>query len=161
MTAFRPYGGGGLLAKTLAPCAFADLDSAKSEELQDFTWGATQQTQATSELQPSGKCRLGLLPQHVKFPSPPVGEGLGVRGATHTITPPLKKLPSLAREGLRVGLFPARGKHTTTETIPSLFVTLAEPTSLRVMRDCVHGSEASRRGSQRWRAGETYAGGRG
>ncbi|MBQ8482634.1 MAG: hypothetical protein IJ532_08930, partial [Alphaproteobacteria bacterium] len=35
-------------------------------------------------------------------------------------------------KGLRVGLFPARGKHTTTETIPSLFVTLAEPTSLRV-----------------------------
>ena len=64
-------------------------------------------------------------------------------------------------KGLRVGLFPARGKHTTTETIPSLFVTLAEPTSLRVVRDCVHGSEASRRGSQRWRAGETYAGGRG
>ena len=49
------------------------------------------------------------------FPSPLVGEGLGVRGV------------------------PARGNHTTTETIPSLFV----------------------RGSQRWRAGETYAGGRG
>ncbi|MBR1425421.1 hypothetical protein IJ579_07665, partial [bacterium] len=98
-------------------------------------------------------CRLGLLPQHVKFPSPLVGEG-----TTYTITPPLKKLPSLAREGLRVGLFPARSKHTAIETIPSLFVTLAEPTSLRVVRDCVHGSEASRRGSQRWRAGETYAG---
>ncbi|MBR1424686.1 hypothetical protein IJ579_03895, partial [bacterium] len=101
---------GGGLTETLTPCAFAAIDSVKNEELQDFTWGATQQTQATGELQPSGKCRLGLLPQHVKFPSPLVGEGLGVRGATHTITPPLKKLPSLAREGLRVGLFPARGK---------------------------------------------------
>ncbi|MBR1424569.1 type II secretion system protein, partial [bacterium] len=40
---------------------------------------------------------------------------------------------------MRVGLFPARGNHTATETIPSLSV----------------------RGSQRWRAGETYAGGRG
>ncbi|MBR1425363.1 hypothetical protein IJ579_07365, partial [bacterium] len=37
------------------------------------------------------------------------------------------------------GSVPVRGKHTTTETIPSLFV----------------------RGSQRWRASETYAGGRG
>ena len=30
------------------------------------------------------------------------------------------KLPSLAMEGLRVGLFPARGKHTTTEKTSSL-----------------------------------------
>ena len=48
------------------------------------------------------------------------------------------KFPSLASEG-QGGSVPVRGKHTTTETIPSLFV----------------------RGSQRWRASETYAGGRG
>ncbi|MBR1425100.1 type II secretion system protein, partial [bacterium] len=48
-------------------------------------------------------------------------------GATHrgkSYTPPLKKLPSLAREGLRVGLFPARSKHTTTETISLPYETL-------------------------------------
>ena len=48
------------------------------------------------------------------------------------------KFPFLARKG-QGGSVPVRGKHITIETIPSLFV----------------------RGSQRWRAGETYAGGRG
>ncbi|MBR1424583.1 hypothetical protein IJ579_03360, partial [bacterium] len=95
------------------------------------------------------KCRLGLLPQHIKFPS-----------LARTL--PSKQSGELfARGKVGMGLFPARGKRTAIETTPSLFVTLAEPTSLRVVRDCVHGSEASRRGSQRWRAGETYAGGRG
>ncbi|MBR1425543.1 type II secretion system protein, partial [bacterium] len=61
------------------------------------------------------KRRFGLLPQQVKFPSPLVGEG-----TTYTIMPPLKGLPSLAREGMRVGLFPAMGNHTATEKNSSL-----------------------------------------
>ena len=88
------------------------------KELLMLTNGATRQTQATGELQPSGKCRLGLLPQHVKFPSPLVGEG-----TTHTNTPQLKGLPSLAREGMRVGLFPARGK--AAFTLAEVLITLA------------------------------------
>ncbi|MBR1424717.1 type II secretion system protein, partial [bacterium] len=73
------------------------------------------------------KCRLGLLPQHIKSPS-----------LARTL--PSKQSGELfARGKVGMGLFPARGNHTATETIPSLFV----------------------RGSQRWRAGETYAGGRG
>ncbi|MBR1425496.1 type II secretion system protein [bacterium] len=63
-------------------------------------------------------CRLGLLPQHIKFPSPLVGEG-----TTYTNTLPLKKLPSLAREGLRVGLFPARDK--AAFTLAEVLITLA------------------------------------
>ncbi|MBR1424890.1 type II secretion system protein [bacterium] len=81
----------------------------------------------------AGKCRLGLLPQHIKFPSPIAGEGrismrkLSIRnsgeGATHTNTPPQKGLPSLAREGLRVGLFPVRGK--AAFTLAEVLITLA------------------------------------
>ncbi|MBR1423974.1 type II secretion system protein, partial [bacterium] len=44
-------------------------------------------------------------------------------GATHTNTPPLKRLPSLAREGMRVGLFPVRGK--AAFTLAEVLITLA------------------------------------
>ncbi|MBR1425213.1 type II secretion system protein, partial [bacterium] len=65
-----------------------------------------------------------------------VGEGrismrkLSIRnsgeGTTHrdkSYTPPMKKLPSLAREGMRVGLFPARGK--AAFTLAEVLITLA------------------------------------
>ncbi|MBR1424325.1 hypothetical protein IJ579_02040, partial [bacterium] len=75
-----------------------------------FTEGNNCQSQATSELPSSGKCRLGLLPQHIKFPSPLVGEGLGVRGVPvrgkHTAT---VKASSL-RGRIEVGANPVRGK---------------------------------------------------
>ena len=80
------------------------------------------------------------LPNHggrkVKSPRPQrflVGEGrismrkLSIRnsgeGTTHTNTPPQKGLPSLAREGMRVGLFPARGK--AAFTLAEVLITLA------------------------------------
>ena len=57
---------------------------------------------------------------------PPLASKAGftlAEGATHTNMPPLKKLPSLAREGLRVGLFPARGK--AAFTLVEVLITLA------------------------------------
>ncbi|MBR1424982.1 type II secretion system protein, partial [bacterium] len=81
------------------------------------------------------------LPNHggrkVKSPRPQrflVGEGrismrkLSIRnsgeGATHTNTPPQKGLPSLAREGVGMGLFPARGKRAAF-TLAEVLITLA------------------------------------
>ncbi|MBR1425043.1 type II secretion system protein, partial [bacterium] len=56
----------------------------------------------------AGKCRLGLLPQHVKFPS-----------LARTL--PSKQSGELfARGKVGMGLFPARGNHTATVKASSL-----------------------------------------
>ncbi|MBR1424894.1 hypothetical protein IJ579_04970 [bacterium] len=71
------------------------------------------------------KSRLGLLPQHVKFPSPLVGEG-----ATYTITPPLKGLPPFETlESKQSGELFARGntdpRHASRDVTYPRFICLA------------------------------------
>ena len=98
---------------------------------------STKHTATETYICLADKCRFGLLPQHIISPSPSGRYKANRRSGARTCESVCEGAERVAGAGVR-GV-PARGNHTAIESTPSLFV----------------------RGSQRWRASETYAGGRG
>ncbi|MBR1424252.1 prepilin-type N-terminal cleavage/methylation domain-containing protein, partial [bacterium] len=98
---------------------------------------STKHTATETYICLADKCRFGLLPQHIISPSPSGRYKANRRSGARTCESVCEGAERVAGAGVR-GV-PARGNHTAIESTPSLFV----------------------RGSQRWRACETYAGGRG
>ncbi|MBR1424291.1 type II secretion system protein, partial [bacterium] len=71
-----------------------------------------------------GISRLGLLPQHVKFPSPLVGEGLGVRCVLAMGKHTAIETISLPCEG-GLGWVPSRKGKRAAFTLAEVLITLA------------------------------------